>query len=213
VLHFEDRLPEALRPSPLSVDLDAAAIERVEAAERELARHAQADGDRCWGYFPSLARHPGIHTDLPACRKFAEVMPEISSAGATYQFNFLRLSLVSQGRQAVYHLDTDAATALTGDPVTVTRREVGRILLNLSASQQRCLFYLDLDVSAVALSRQGSYVRAADQTHAARYAACAVIPPRSGPTVRGISFAASRVLHSGVDGPSGHFVAAFGYDR
>jgi hypothetical protein len=207
------RLPEAQRPRPVSIELDAVAIEQVEDAERELARHARADGNKCWGYFPSLTRHPGIHTDLPACRELAGVLPEIRWSGRTYQFNFLRLSLVGQSRQAMYHLDSDAATALTGDPATLTRREVGRILLNLSTTQERRLYYLDLDVSAVALRREGSYVRAADQAQVAQHVACAAVPPRSGQTVHGIGFMASRVLHSGVDGPHGHFVAAYGYDR
>lgn len=207
------RLPDALRPRPVSIELDAVAVEHVNDAERELARQAQADPDKCWGYFPSLSRQPGIDTGLPACREFASVLPEIASAGTTYQFNFLRLSLVCQSQHAMYHLDSDAATALTGDPATLARREVGRILLNLSTTQHRRLYYLDVDVSAVALDREGSYIRAADQTQVARYVACAEVPPRSARTAHGISFVASRVLHSGVDGPRGHFVAAYGYDR
>lgn len=206
-----DRLPAALRPSPVTVELPT--IRHVDDAGRELVRHAQADDHRCWGYFPSLAGRPGIHTDLPACRDFASALPEVIAAGANYQFNFIRLSLRCQSPQPAYHLDSDAATALTGDPATLDQRQVGRILLNLSTTEERSLHYLDLDVSAVAQTREGAYVRAADQTLASRYAVRAAVPPRSGKIAHGISFVASHVLHSGVDGPHGHFIAAYGYDR
>jgi hypothetical protein len=204
------RLPAALRPAPVTVCLPTTG--QVDAAERELRRHARADDQRCWGYFPSLTGQPGIHTNLPACGDFAAALPEVTAAGATYQFNFLRLSLRCQSPEPAYHLDSDAATALTGDPATLGRRLVGRILLNLSTTEERTLHYLDLDISAAALTRQGSYVRAADQTEAARFAVRATIPPRSGRITHGIAFVANQVLHSGVDGPRGHFVAAYGYD-
>ncbi len=55
-------------------------------------------------------------------------------------------------------------------------------------------------------------MRAADQALAERHAVGATIPPRSGTIVRGTSFVANHVLHSGVDRPHGHFVAAYGYD-
>lgn len=206
-----DRLPAALRPAPVTVELPVTG--HLDEAERELARHARADDDHCWGYFPSLTGRPGIHTDLPACRKFASALPAITDAGTHYQFNFLRLSLRCQSRKPAYHLDSDAATALTGDPGTLAQRQVGRILLNLSTTEERNLYYLDLDVLAVAVVREGSYVRAADQTLAARHVVRATIPPRSGTTAHGVSFIASHVLHSGVDGLHGHFVAAYGYDR
>jgi hypothetical protein len=205
-----DRLPAALRPSPVTVELPA--IERVEEAERELARHARADDHRCWGYFPSLTGRPGIHADLPACRDFASVLPEIIAADVHYRFNFIRLSLRCQSQQPAYHLDSDAATALTGDLATLAQRRVGRLLLNLSTTEERNLYYLDLDVSAAALTSKGAYVQVADQALAARPAVRAAIPPRSGKTAHGICFVANHVLHSGVDGPNGHFVAAYGYD-
>jgi hypothetical protein len=206
-----DRLPAALRPAPVTVKIPE--FQHVDAAQRELTRHARADANRCWGYFPALAGWPSIRTDLPACRDFARALPRVAAAGATYQFNFLRLSLSCQSPRAALHLDSDAATALTGDPATLDRRQIGRILLNLSTTEERSLYYLDLDVSAVPLTREGSYVRVADPVLATRHAVRAVIPPRSGTTTHGISFVANRVLHSGVDGPHGHFVAAYGYDR
>jgi hypothetical protein len=205
-----DRLPAALRPALFTTELRA--IRQLEAAERELQRHAQADAQRCWGYFPALAGCAAIHADLPACREFASAMPEMRVAGARYRFNFIRLSLRCQSQRAAYHLDSDAATALTGDPATLGERLVGRVLLNLSAVAERRLHYLDLDVSAVALTSDGSYVRAADQTQVACHTRCTVVPARTGRIVHGVAFVANRVLHSGVDGPRGHFVAAYGYD-
>jgi hypothetical protein len=204
------RLPAALRPGPVTVELPAA--RHAEEAERELARHALADAHRCWGYFPSLTGRAGIHTDLPACRELASALPQVTAAGTSYRFNFLRLSLTCQSTQPAYHLDSDAATALTGDPATLRRRLVGRLLLNLSTTHERSLYYLDLDASAVAVTWEGSYARAADQTLAARHAVRVAIPPRSGTIAHGISFLANHLLHSGVDGPHGHFVAAYGYD-
>jgi hypothetical protein len=188
-------------------------VRHVDAAERELRRHAKADDHRCWGYFPSLIGRPDIHVDLPACRDFASVMPQIIAAGVSYQFNFIRLALRCQSLQPAYHLDSDAATALTGDPATLHERLVGRVLLNLSATEERHLYYLDLHVPAATLTWEGSYVRASDLTQAARYAMCTTIPPRSGSIVHGITFVANCVLHSGADGPRGHFIAAYGFDR
>jgi hypothetical protein len=211
-----DRLPAALRPVPVAVTLPAIGL--VDEAEHELRQHAQADAHRCWGYFPSLTGRPGIHVDLPFCRDFADAVPEVAGAGARYRFNFIRLSVggsnctAARSPQPSYHLDSDAATALTGDPATLDQRDVGRILLNLSPTGERTLHYLDLDVSATALTHEGAYVRPADPTAPAGYAARATIPPRSGRIVHGIRFVANRVLHSGVDGPHGHFVAAYGYD-
>jgi hypothetical protein len=205
-----DRLPAALRPALFTAELPA--IRQLEDAEHELQRHAQADDQRCWGYFPALAGCAGIRANLPACHEFAGATPEISIAGAIYRFNFIRLSLRCQSQRAAYHLDSDAATALTGDPATLSDRQVGRVLLNLSATAERRLHYLDLDVSAVALTSDGSYIRATDQAQADCHTRCTIVPARSGRTVYGVAFVANRVLHSGVDGPRGHFVAAYGYD-
>jgi hypothetical protein len=75
------------------------------------------------------------------------------------------------------------------------------------------VYYLDLAATAAALTWEGSCVRLADQTLATLHARRAAIPPRSGTTAYGIRFLANQVLHSGVDGRHGHFVAAYGYDH
>jgi hypothetical protein len=122
---------------------------------------------------------PGIHVDLPACRDFADALPEVAGAGPPCRFNFIRLSLGGHHARPSYHLDCDAATALTGDPATLDRRVVGRILLNLSPATERTLHYLDLDVTTTALTHEGAYVYPADPAVLAGYAARATIPPRS----------------------------------
>ena len=87
----------------------------------------------------------GIRSELPACHAFADALPAVSYAGMTYRFNFLRLSLVRQSADPAFHLDSDAATALTGDVGSLGDRAVLRLLLNLSAQQERALHYLGVD--------------------------------------------------------------------
>lgn len=98
----------------------------VEAAGTELAGRAVTDADRCCGYFPALAGRPGIVDDLAACRTFALARPEIETGGAVMGFNFLRLSLRRQAAVPAYHLDTDAATAVSGNPANRRDRLVWR---------------------------------------------------------------------------------------
>jgi hypothetical protein len=108
------------RRRPHAVELDLAVVgESIAAAEDELRLGAIEDRDRCCGYFPSLNAMNGVRSDLPACRAFAEALPVISRAGLTYGFCFLRLSLICQGADPAFHLDSDAATALTGDVSTL----------------------------------------------------------------------------------------------
>jgi hypothetical protein len=163
-------------------------------------------------YFPALAGMNGIRTELPACRVLAEALPAISHAGMTYRFNFLRLSLVRQSADPAFHLDSDAATALTGDVSSLSEREVLRLLLNLSSQEERALHYLDVDPQTTELVAEGSYVCANDPARLQTRARVAVIPPRVGTTVYGLAFASNRVLHSGLDGEHGHFIAAYGVE-
>ena len=128
----------------------------------------------------------------------------------TYRFNFLRLSLVRQSADPAFHLDSDAATALSGDVGSLNQREVLRLLLNLSSQDERVLHYLDVDPRTTNLVAAGSYVRAKDPERLQTRARVAIIPPRMGTTVHGLAFASNRVLHSGVDGEHGHFIAAYG---
>jgi hypothetical protein len=107
-------LEKRLRPGPVELDLEPIG-EVITAAEDELRLGAIEDRNRCCGYFPALTGKSGIRTELPACRVFAETLPAISHAGITYRFNFLRLSLVCQSADPAFHLDSDAAFALTGD--------------------------------------------------------------------------------------------------
>ena len=73
---------------------------------------------------PALEGVHGIDCDLPACRAFAMSLPVIDHGGVEYRFNFLRLSSKQQSADPAYHLDSDAATALSGD-VTTLRASAG----------------------------------------------------------------------------------------
>lgn len=204
-------LERSLRPSPVELHLEPVS-EVIAAVERELRFGAIEDRDRCCGYFPTLVGMTGIRMELPACRAFADVLPEISCAGITYRFNFLRLSLVCQSADPVFHLDSDASTALTGDLDSLHDREVLRLLLNLSSQDERALHYLDVDPQTVKLVAEGTYVRAKDPTGLLERARVAVLPPRMGTTVHALAFVSNRVLHSGIDGEHGHFIAAYGME-
>jgi hypothetical protein len=136
----------------------------------------------------------------------------IRHGGTEYGFNFLRLSLKQQSVDPAYHLDSDAATALSGDITTLTQRRVVRLMLNLRSRSDRALHYLDVDPWCVDLVAEGSYVRGADPRTLSTRALRAVIPARRGSYVAGLLFAANLVLHSGVDNTDGHFVAAYGID-
>ena len=184
----------------------------IAAVESELRTRATTDPDRCCGYFPALADDREIISDLPACQAFAEHLPNIWHGGHRYEFNFLRLSLVQQSADASYHLASDAATALTGDVTTINRRQIRRLLLNLSARSDRSLHYLNLDPGSLELAVDGSYVRVADPEAVREHGLIATIPRRRGSTVHGLIFASNLVLHSGVDDEHGHFIAAYGIE-
>ncbi len=184
----------------------------LDAVWSELAGWAAMDAEQCCGYFPSLAGRAGIVHDLPACRRFADECPEIVTEGCTLRFSFIRVSLRRQAEAPAYHLDTDASTAVTGKPATLKDRLVRRVLLNLSATQERVLHYLDLDPYTTRLAYRASYVCLGDTEAARDRETHITIPPRRGCIIHGVSFVANHVLHSGVDTESGHFVAAYGLE-
>jgi hypothetical protein len=205
--------PLAAIHRPVAVELYLPGLADSSAdVELELGARAALDRDGCCGYFPALEGVDGMDCDLPACRAFAVGLPVIAYDGAEYRFNFLRLSLRQQSVDPAYHLDSDAATALSGDIRTLRQRRVSRLLLNLSTRAARTFHYLDVDSSSVELVADGSYVCAAEPQGLADQAVTATIPPRGGSYVAGLLFAANWVLHSGVNDASGHFVAAYGID-
>jgi hypothetical protein len=204
-------LEERLRPQAVRLDLEA--VENlIAAAEDELRIEAIEDRDRCCGYFPALEDLEGIRNALPACRALAKTLPTITHQSVRYRFNFLRLSLIRQSVDPAFHLDSDAATALTGDMETLHEREVLRLLLNLSCREPRVLHYLDVDPRSIHLVVNGSYVRVKDPGQLKTRACRAVIPPRIPATVHGLVLVSNRVLHSGLDGEHGHFIAAYGVE-
>jgi hypothetical protein len=116
------------RPVAVEIYLPGLA-ESAADAELELDARATLDRDGCCGYFPALEGVDGIDCDLPACRAFAMGLPVINYGGTEYRFNFLRLSFKQQSIDPAYHLDSDAATALSGDITTLRQRRVERLLL------------------------------------------------------------------------------------
>lgn len=208
---FPARLSEIRHPFAVVLDLPQL-IDIIVEVETELGARAVFDQNRCCGYFPALQGIRGIDSDLPSYQAFAACLPLIRHGGADYRFNFLRLSLKQQSVDPAYHLDSDAATAVSGDVSTLEHRRVTRLLLNLSSQRVRMLQYLDVDPYGVDLVADRSYVRAADPQGLAERARAATIPARRGSHVAGLMFAANLVLHSGVDDAAGHFVAAYGID-
>ena len=186
--------------------------ESMAEVETELGVRAALDQNGCCGYFPAFEGIQGIDSDLPACRAFGARLPSIRHLGEEYLFNFIRLSVTQQSVDPAFHLDSDAATALSGEVTTLRQRRVARLLLNLSARNERALHFLDVDPYGVDLISDGSYVRAADPRQLAEHMLTAVIPARTGSRVAGLLFASNLVLHSGVDEVGGHFVAAYGTD-
>lgn len=199
-------------PTAVELDIPPMAAE-VAAVEAELRTRAGSDRDRCFGYFPGLNGASGIASDLPACREYAVRLPQLIVRGVRFRFNFLRLSLVQQSARAAYHLDSDAATAITGDVTTISQRHILRLLLNLSARGERTLHYLNVDPSSVELIGEDGYVRVAEPEAFQPHSLVARIPPRRGSRVHGLVFASNLVLHSGVDDEHGHFVAAYGAEE
>jgi hypothetical protein len=210
--HLPRRLAPRLHPVAVEVDLPPFLAERASRVESELSARAALDRDRCWGYFPALRSVRGLEGELPACHAFASSLPRIRHGGADYSFNFLRLSLTPQSVDPAYHLDSDADTALTGDVTTLKERRVTRLLLTLSSRSERAVHYLNIDPASVDLAVDGSYIRVADPSPLAGHGLTAIIAARRDSHVAGLLFAANLVLHSGVDGAHGHFVAAYGID-
>lgn len=195
-----------------TLELDEPSVEAVDRAGRELRAGAATDSNGCMGYFPGLRDVDGIRGDLPACRALAATLPTITMGGMTFEFNFARVSLIRQAGDPAFHLDSDAATAVTGDLSTLDARLVRRALLNLNAEHARTLHYLDVDPATVELRAEGAYVRIAEPDSVRHMARQLVIPPRDGNVIHGVDFYANKVMHSGVDDEFGHFVAGYGYE-
>lgn len=171
---------------------------------------AQCDANRCCGYFPALAGQQGIESDLPCSRQFGSALPKVEMEGMHLSFNFLRISLLQQQGDFPFHLDSDVATALTGDISTLNQRAVWRLLLNLNASHPRQFAYLDLQADASELRFGQGYVHYALAEIPSGALQTIRLLPRSGSIIHGVLFCANRVLHTGQDDENGHFVAAYG---
>lgn len=196
----------AFAPVPFCDFLEWQAVVAIESADCELRHRAATDQNRCAGFFPSLSGVPGIDGDFPSCRELMYLLPEIEHEGRSYRFNFIRLSLVCQASEPAWHIDSDAATALTGGNVHPADRLIHRLLLNLSETRERVVTYLDVDVSRIDLIQDGGYIRPAGSEPPLGKAFSVSVPPREGRMVHGIRFVSNRILHSGRDDEDGHFV-------
>jgi hypothetical protein len=212
-MSFSALAPE-LQPRLVAVQLDGPL---ADAATAELAERAAADSDECYGYFPAMQRE-GIDHDLPACQALVEAHPVQEMDELELGFNFLRMSLrrqeplVQQGDD-IFHLDSDAATALTGrlDTLgTAEAEQVWRLLLNMHPSHPRTLAYVDVNPTTVPIVPRDNYAYCPPESIPTEAVRTLAIPPRVGGVVLGLLFCSSQVLHSGRDDERGHFVAGYG---
>lgn len=191
------------------------AVEAIEAVEAELRLHAKADSNQSYGYFPSMGEREGIGTDLPACQEFAKRYPTITPDGfhIPLGFNFLRMSRIRQPARSPYHIDSDAATALTGDVSDIADRRVWRFLMNLNSKHERTLSYLDIDPFSVELEAGDGYIHIGDTAVGPNDIRTIDVPPRDGHTVSGVLLSVNHVLHTGKDDEHGHFIASYGAEE
>lgn len=200
-------LAPELQPTPVTIDLGDSSL--VETVEQELKKKALIDPDQCFGYFPAM-QVEGIYSDLPASQAFEATIPWLRVNELDLGFNFLRMSLVEQKASASFHLDSDAATALTGDLDSVGERHVWRLLLNLSPDHNRYLSYVAIDPFKLPLTKRQNYIYCPDVAIPRDKIRTTPIPSRLQHIAHGVLFCSSQVLHSGQDDENGHFVAAYG---
>jgi hypothetical protein len=148
----------------------------------------------------------------------AEGHPLIEIDELSLAFNFCRYSDRRQstlvpGSEGIFHLDSDAATALTGDLGslgTSHAKPVWRLLLNLHPERARTLAYADVDSTNVPIALDGNYAYCPPEAMPPGTVRTLEIPRRVGGTTLGVLFLSSQVLHSGRDDEHGHFVAGYG---
>jgi hypothetical protein len=197
-------LSSELQPQIVRIELDGALLDLADA---ELRAKTSTDSDQCYGYFPYM---PSIDQDLPQCSEFAVAHPRITIDSLPLGFNFLRMSLKEQQASARFHLDSDAATALTGNLDTIDQRRVWRLLLNLHPLYTRTLAYIDADPSNLVIARRDNYVYCAPEAIPEEAIKSLDLIPRLDNQVQGVLFCSSQVLHTGQDDEHGHFVGAYG---
>lgn len=206
---MSERLNPALRPVQFGFHITTGTNIAIARARNELAARAELTTDRCFGYFPGCEL-VGIEQNLPASKGVNRHMPRMQVGEHELSFNFLRLALRPQPPCDPWHLDSDAATAVTGDREKTQTTTVWRALLNLSVQERRVVEYLDVDPSSVGLVETDGYISLPDTSYDEAYARRVILPPKDGLLVCGVLFAASQVLHRGNDGQGGHFVGGYG---
>src|SRR5262245_2426721 len=203
-------LPDHLRPARVMIELPVDG-RLIEHAHDELRRKAAADANSCYGYFPGMAGAAGVDSDLPACRSLLDSLPALPLAGRRFSCNFVRLSLAKQAGSFPFHLDSDTRSGFTGDPDSLARRVVLRLLVNLSAAHPRTLSFLNIDAASVRLEAKAGYVHYCGPV-APDAIERIVIPSRRERQAHAVLLCANRVMHTGEDDEHGHFVAGFGWE-
>jgi hypothetical protein len=182
----------------------------VDAAETELKSHARIDRDACSGYFPAFATDEHLVDSIA----FAREVPQLSVHGFALGFNFLRYSERPQPRLHGLHLDSDAATAVTGpNDHEQQQQEVWRLLLNFHRDRTRSVCVVEgVPVEAIECQYIDGYLAVTGGVSPENIRTVE-LPPRDGPQTHGVLFCANRVPHMGDDGKAGHFVAGYGLER
>ena len=201
-------LPPELHPILIATTL--LSDELIDGALAELTQAAQNDPNGCWGDFAGFESRD---LPLPRTRKFAESVDAaaITPVDRPLPYCFTRVSIWRQPTidRAQFHLDTDALTAVGGDP-TEAGKIVVRALFNIG-QYPRSLEYLDIDPRFVLLQARGSTVRYLGRT-AGRVRKIDIAARVPG-LVSGVLFYSNRVLHSGRDDKRGHAVLALGHEQ
>jgi hypothetical protein len=194
----------------ISLEIPDRAVSLVTAAQAELAVQAATDPDQCAGYFPAFA--PDQH--LVHAIELANTIPEITVDDTTLGFNFLRYSARQQPQLHGMHLDTDAATAVTGPAMEQQHgREVWRLLLNLHPLLARDVYIApDVSTSKLDCEYRDGYLAVVGGLDTGDIQTI-TLPQRQGATVAGLLFCANQVPHMGSDSRGGHFVAGYGMER
>lgn len=194
------------RPTSHRFDLlNSSAIYR---AEKELREKACLDTvNSCHGFFPD--HFEDAAEGLPESAAFATAFPGFMVKNMNLTFSWLRLSLVPHTPLAPFHLDGDSKTGFTDEPDP--DRRAWRLVLNLDAEHDREFGFSPIDPWSVPLRLESGYYRAEAVNTGDREVE--VIPHRRGRIVHGVLACVSQLLHVGVEGTHGSFLASYGFEE
>jgi hypothetical protein len=187
------------------------AVDRLAAAEQELAARAAGEPDGCWGYYPDIDGAP----ELPESKRFAGVQPHIFYDSLAFSFSWLRYSRGREGGTIpTYHLDANRAEGFADETSSteslVPSKEIWRLLYNLHDSAPRDIAYLTTPPTVDILVNRSGVIGLRDYDEIDPFdEQILTIPPRQGSKVWGARLCVSRVLHAGMETADGHFLASY----